>query len=86
LIKGIKKFRAYIERKKFGVITDHSSLQWLMQQKDLSGRLARWSIKFQGFSFSITRYKATQTVVANTSSRVNESEVNEFDNLGPIID
>jgi len=57
-----------------------------MQQKDLSGRLARWSIKFQGFSFSITRYKATQTVVANTSSRVNESEVNEFDNLGPIID
>jgi len=44
LIKGIKKLRAYIEGQKFGVITDYSSLQWLMQQKDLSGRLARCSI------------------------------------------
>jgi len=66
LIKGIKKLRAYIERKKFGVITDHSSLQWLMQQKDLSGRLEMFYIKFQGFSFCITRHNGTQTVVADT--------------------
>jgi len=43
-------------------------------------------IKFQGFSFSITRHKGTQTVVADTLSRVNEPEVNEFNDLGSIVD
>jgi len=52
-IKGINKFRAYVEGQDFCVITDHASLQWLMRQKDLSGRLARWSIRLQGFSFTI---------------------------------
>lgn len=33
VIKGIKKFRSYIEGQEFLVITDHASLQWLMRQK-----------------------------------------------------
>jgi len=41
VIRGINKFRAYIEGQDFVVVTDHASLQWLMKQKDLLGRLAR---------------------------------------------
>lgn len=43
VVKSIKKFRPYLEGYTFNIITDHSSLKWLMSTKDLSGRLARWS-------------------------------------------
>jgi len=43
-ILSITKFRAYVEGMPFKVITDHASLKWMMGQKDLSGRLARWSL------------------------------------------
>ncbi|KAH8362261.1 hypothetical protein KR084_002822, partial [Drosophila pseudotakahashii] len=85
VIKGIKKFRAYIEGQDFLVVMDHAALQWLMRQKDLSGRLARWSIQLQGFDFRIEHRKGFQTVIADTLSRQNES-AEEFENLGPIID
>lgn len=40
-IEAIKKFRCYLELQDFEVVTDHSSLLWLMKQPDLTGRLAR---------------------------------------------
>ncbi|KAH8421132.1 hypothetical protein KR222_010583, partial [Zaprionus bogoriensis] len=79
VIKGIKKFRAYIEGQDFQVITDHASLQWLMRQKDLSGRLARWAIKLQGFSFNISHRSGAQNIVADFLSRQNESTIEELD-------
>jgi len=44
-ILSITKFRAYVEGMHFKVITDHASLKWLMGQKDLPVKLARWSLK-----------------------------------------
>ncbi|XP_065356057.1 uncharacterized protein LOC135950441 [Calliphora vicina] len=35
-IEAIKKFRCYLELQEFEVITDHSSLVWLMKQPDLT--------------------------------------------------
>jgi len=48
-VLAVKRFRPYIERMPFTVITHHSSLKWLMSLKNLSGRLARWSLKLQAF-------------------------------------
>jgi len=50
---GLEKFRYYIEYNHFKLITDHQALQWLMQTKDLSGKLARWAISIQGFDFEV---------------------------------
>ena len=61
-VVGVKKFRPYVEGQQFKIITDHASLKWLMNQKDLSGRLARWSLKLQGFVFTIEHRKGTQNV------------------------
>ena len=44
LVERIKKFQPYLFGRKFTVITDHSSLKWLMNVKDATGRLARWSL------------------------------------------
>lgn len=67
---SILKFRPYIEGHPFKDITDHASLQWLMNLKDLSGRLARWSLKLQSFDFQIDHRKGKLHVVPDALSRV----------------
>lgn len=53
IIWAIKHFRIYLYGRKFTIITDHSALQWLINLKDPTGRLARWSIYIQAFDFEI---------------------------------
>lgn len=60
---SIEKFREYIEGHPFKVITDHASLRWLMNQSDLNGRLARWSLKLQGFKFNIEHRKGSLNIL-----------------------
>lgn len=74
-ILSVKKFRGYVEGHPFKIITDHASLKWLMSQKDLAGRLARWSLKLQGFEFSIEHRKGKLNVVPDALSRVYMEEV-----------
>lgn len=71
----VNRFRAYIEGLPFRIITDHSSLRWLMSQKDLSGRLARWSLKLQTYDFKIEHRKGSLNTVPDTLSRVEVDEL-----------
>lgn len=83
-ILSLKKFRGYIEGMKFTIVTDHASLKWLMTQKDLSGRLARWSLKLQAFDFSIEHRKGSANVVPDALSRVFLEEIISSNTPGPI--
>lgn len=74
-VLSVKKFRPYVEGMNFKIITDHASLKWLMGQKDLSGRLARWSLKLQCFDFTIEHRKGTANVVPDALSRVHMEEL-----------
>lgn len=69
-VLSLKKFRGYIEGMPFKVVTDHASLRWLMTQKDLNGRLARWSLKLQGYDFTIEHRKGSANIVPDALSRV----------------
>jgi len=69
VIISIKRFRCYIEGYPFKIYTDHASLQWLMTQKDLAGRLARWSMKLQPYDFSVAYRKGSENIVADSLSR-----------------
>lgn len=73
-VESIKRFRAYVEGHPFKVITDHASLKWLLNQKDLSGRLARWSLKLQAFDFSIEHRKGKLNIVPDALSRCNATD------------
>ena len=53
LVEGIKKFQPYLHNHKVIVVTDHSSVRWLMNVKDASGRLARWALLLQQYDFNI---------------------------------
>ena len=77
-VLSIEKFREYVEGHEFSVITDHASLKWLMRQSDLNGRLARWSLKLQGFNFSILHRKGSQHVVPDALSRLPSDNENSL--------
>jgi hypothetical protein len=71
----------------FKVVTDHASLKWLMTMKEPRNRLARWSIKLQGFNFKIEHRKGSENVVPDALSRTFSSEeIAELDLSGLHLD
>lgn len=85
-IEAIKKFRCYLELQEFEVITDHASLVWLMKQTDLTGRLARWILKLQSFTFSISHRKGKDHIVPDALSRIQSVEISSIELAEPEID
>lgn len=83
-ILAVEKFRPYIELHPFSIVTDHSALKWLMDQKDLSGRLARWSLRLQRYEFTIQHRKGNLNVVPDALSR--EGDVAEISHTMPLVD
>lgn len=79
----IREFRCYIEGMRFTVITDHAALKWLMEKKDLAGRLARWSLELQSFNFTIEHRKGAANIVPDALSR---AAVEETSHVGiPLV-
>ena len=85
-VEAIKKFRCYLELQEFEVITDHSSLVWLMKQQDVTGRLARWVWRLQGYKFTISHRKGKQNTVPDALSRIPSFEIAEIETTEPEID
>ena len=53
VLNGIKQFTHYLQGHHFVICTDHAALKWLMSIKEPTGRLARWALTIQQFSFTI---------------------------------
>lgn len=69
ILHCINQFRPYVEGTRFTVITDNAALLWLKSLKDPTGRLARWALKLQHFSFDIVHRAGKLNVVADALSR-----------------
>jgi len=48
-----KRFRHYLLGRHFKLRTDHSSLRWLLNYKDIDGMLARWLVKLQEYDMAV---------------------------------
>jgi hypothetical protein len=83
IVYAIEKFRPYIDGVQFTVVTDHSALQWLHKMKDPHGRLARWAMKLQQFSYDIIHRPGRSHVVPDALSRGSDiiSEINNLEIL-----
>lgn len=69
------RFRQYIEGLPFKIVTNHSSLRWLM----------RWSLKLQRFDFQMEHRKGSLNLVPDTLSRFDVDELELISSL-PEID
>ena len=55
---------------KFKWLTDHKGLTYLLNQKNLSGRQARWLEKISSFTFEVVYIAGSENVVADALSRM----------------
>lgn len=69
VVFSIEKFRPYVEGTTFKVLTDHYSLLWLQNIKEPTGRLARWSVRLQQYSFVLEHRKGKHNIVPDALSR-----------------
>ena len=73
ILWAIKKFRPYIEGYHFTIITDHFALKWINNLKNPSGRLARWGLQLQEYSFSVIHRRGALHKVPDALSRIPET-------------
>lgn len=69
VVWAVEKLRPYLDAVPFTVVTDHYSLLWLQNLKDLNGRLSRWAVRLQQFDFKVIHRKGKDNVVPDTLSR-----------------
>ncbi|KXZ41322.1 hypothetical protein GPECTOR_553g570 [Gonium pectorale] len=50
---AIKSYHAYLYGTPFTLVTDNSTLTFIMKAKDLTGKLARYAMRLHGYTFTI---------------------------------
>ena len=70
VVYAVTKFRPYLLGIHFTVVSDHSSLVWLMNMKDPSGRCCRWSLRMAEYNFTVVHRPGRVNSDADALSRL----------------
>ena len=84
IVYGVKKFRCYLDGRKFELITDHSALTWLFKSnsKTNNRKLMRWVLELQSYDFVVKYRPGNQHGSADGISRLVYE--NQTEGCGPI--
>ena len=69
-IETMLRYQDILQGTPFQWLTDHKGLTHLLNQKNLSGRQARWLEKISSFTFTVTYIEGSENVVADALSRL----------------
>lgn len=76
VIWAIKKFRPYLAGYRFTVVINHSSLRWLHNLRDPTGRLARWALGLLQYDYEIIHRKGALHHAPDALSSAYEGDSN----------
>lgn len=82
LIFAIKHWTHYLVGKKFIVETDSRAVQWIKGKRDHLGKLGRWSLFLENFSFSTVHIPGKDHCGADALSRIYDCESSDLCSLG----
>lgn len=69
IMHALAKFRQYLVGNRFRVRTDHNTLRFFLEQKQLQERQHKWISKIQAYDFDIEYVKGKNNVVVDALSR-----------------
>ena len=81
LIYALRTWKHYLYGQEFDAFTDHRSLVHLMNQKNLSGRQARWLETLQDYGVKILYKSGVKNIVADSLSRRPDLHLNAFSSI-----
>jgi len=88
LVYAVKKFNHYILGCPHFTIrmwTDHQSLSFMKNQKDLAGRMARWAMILAEYNASIKYLAGPKNIVADALSRLIEAKDSDFNTTQSLL-
>lgn len=69
-VETMLRHRDILQGARFKWYTDHKGLIYLLNQRDLSGRQARWMEKIQGFDFEVIYVPGAENILSDALSRL----------------
>jgi hypothetical protein len=69
ILHALAKFRQYLVGARFVAKSDHKSIKYLLEQKDLNERQQKWVRKIQSYDFDIEFFKGKNNAMADALSR-----------------
>lgn len=73
-VETMMRHQDILQGAKFTWLTDHKGLEHLLNQKNLSGRQARWIEKISSFDFNVEYVPGVENVLADSLSRMYSNE------------
>lgn len=70
VVKSIERFHIYLYGIQFTVITDCHALVYAINKAHLNPRIARWTLRLQSYSFSVSHRPGTKMAHVDALSRI----------------
>ena len=79
ILERIKNNHSFLANQCFEILCDHVSLQWIKSLNAQTGRLGRWGIYLQGYSFIVTHVPGRTHYLSDSLSRREYKEESKDD-------
>jgi len=83
IIDGTRNYHTYLASRPFTIVTYHVSLTFLKSLKARRGRLQRWALHLQGYTYTV-RYKAGKSLTSADGLSRRDYSTSPSDQIGKI--